>query len=281
MKGFAGVSVNLEDSFAVNYKNSIPYLTIPAFTQTEKVTHAFTTRLGGVSKGCYVSLNLGLHVGDDLSAVAENRMRICEVLNVNIENMVCAEQVHGDKVMLVTSEHLGCGALSLDNVIQGTDALITAEKNVVLSSYYADCVPLFFLDPVNTVVALAHAGWRGTAKHIGVKVVENMVSIFGSEPKNMLVGIGPSIGSCCYSVDEDVKDCFDGAYESKVFKYKSGRWMLDLKKANKYMLLDAGIEEKNITVSNICTCCKSDVFFSYRASKITGRMASFIAIKGC
>ena len=255
--------------------NDITYLTIKSFTQTNLVKHAFTTRLGGVSRGSYAELNLALHVGDIVDDVLDNRRRVCRIFGIDLKNLVCGEQVHGDKVMLVTREHIGCGALSLSDVLPAVDALITKDRGVALMSFYVDCVPLFFLDPLNKAVGLAHAGWKGTAKRIAVKVVENMSRFFGSKPGNMIVGIGPSIGSCCYLVDESVKNYF---LDYDVLKKCGQKWHLDLKKSNKYMLMDVGVKENNIAIVDVCTCCKNDIFFSYRTSKKTGRMAALICL---
>ena len=264
-----------KNNFILNQSNALAWFTIPAFEAGGLVTHGFTTRHGGVSVNNYAALNLGLHVGDKPAAVLENRRRVYGALNIASDWVVTGEQIHGSKVALVTAK-------SGHNILPGVDALVTNVPGIPLTSYYADCVPLFFFDPENVVVGLAHAGWRGTAQFIGLKTVQTMSRAFGSSPENILVGIGPSIGSCCYVVGEKVSNIFVDkfTYWQELIQPCGGqKWLLNLWETNRRMLVDAGIKATNITVSNLCTACHGDLFFSYRVSGgITGRMASLIMI---
>lgn len=272
-----------ESGFLLDKSSTLPFYSIPAFTASDLVTHGFTTRDGGVSTGSYAALNLGLHVGDDPGKVLENRRRASEALGMELERLVAGQQVHGDQVAVITQEHLGRGGASMDTALAGIDALITNVPGVPLSSYYADCVPLFFLDPANKAVALAHAGWKGTVMGIGAKTVQYMQRYYGSKPQEILVGIGPSVGRCCYQVDRPVMDKLSSSFsywQQLVTPLKDEKWMLDLWETNRRVLLEAGVEENNITTAAVCTACHSDIFFSYRAaSGWTGRMAALIMIK--
>ncbi|MGB9802734.1 MAG: peptidoglycan editing factor PgeF [Desulfofundulus sp.] len=258
------------------------YLLWEAFLNTGLVSHGFTTRHGGVSTGAYATLNMAFHVGDDPHRVLANRERVCRDLEMAPEHLVAGEQVHGDRVAVVGKVHRGRGARAAQDALPATDALITGERLVPLSSYYADCVPVFLLDPVRRVVGLAHAGWKGTYLGIAGKTVQAMGRFFGSRPGDCLAGIGPSIGPCCYEVDTPVVDRFKDRYSfwrDILVPNRSGRWQLDLWEANRRILMEAGLEPGNIFISRICTCCRQDLFFSYRGSGgLTGRMAALIML---
>ena len=267
--------------FKLKEKTGIKYFQIEEFVETGLVKHCFTTRVGGTSQGEYASLNLGLHVGDEQQKVVENRNRVCQVLNSKLETLVAGEQVHGEQIKVVTAADKGKGAKQEATAIAGTDALITDQLDILLSSYYADCTPLFFLDLEQEVVGLAHAGWKGTVSKIAQKTVVKLEATYGSRPADLLVGVGPAIGSCCYQVDrkvvEPIKDNFR-EWKQLIEKVRDGQWKLDLKLANKLQLKQAGVQEKNIIVSKLCTACNQDLFYSYRREGTTGRMASFIKL---
>lgn len=247
------------------------------------ITHGFTTRAGGVSTGFYHSLNTSLNVGDNDLNVRSNRELACRALGINPHRLVAGSQVHGAGIRVVEECDMGKGALSYEDSLPDTDALITGLRGVPLASFYADCVPIFFLDPVRKVAALAHAGWKGTVLKIGLKVVERMTGFFGTDPLDCLAGVGPSIGPCCYEVDEPVMYRFREAFPhcEQFFEAVSpGKWKLNLWEANRHTLLTAGLKPVNILTACVCTSCNKDLFFSYRAQKgKTGRMASLIMIK--
>lgn len=250
----------------------------------------FTTRMGGVSEGGYSSLNCALHIQDDIGHVLENRRRISETLNVPFEAWTCGEQVHGGKVAVVQRMDRGKGRAAREDAIQDSDALITNETGIWLTSFYADCVPLYFLDPVRRVIGLAHAGWKGTVLRIAQATVEAMSESYGSDPRDIQAAIGPSIGSCCYEVDGNVIERIDecltelGASEedrTKTYRpgAEQGKFMLGLQELNRQIMIKAGIMPMHIEICGMCTGCRTDLFFSHRKeSGSTGRMASWIGM---
>lgn len=268
---------------ALASRGSLKFYTFPHIEATGQVEHGFTTRPGGVSGGPYNGLNTAFHVGDAPENVLRNRALACQALNINPRDLVSGSQVHGGLVEVVGRCDLGRGALSQEESLPGTDALITGEAGVPLSSYYADCVPLFFLDPARRVIALAHAGWKGTVLQIGRKTVEAMAAAFNSDPRQCLAGIGPSIGPCCYEVDKRVMEPLQGSFSTwreLAVASSPGKWRLDLWEANRRTLVEAGLPGENIIVSRICTSCHNDHFFSYRAQGGTaGRMAALMMLK--
>lgn len=269
--------------YKVMKSGGLEYIVFKLFDNIDWIVHAFSTRNGGVSKGPYKSLNLGIHVGDSYENVLENRARFARSVGVNPQSLVSGAQVHGDKVQLVSIMHKGRGAESDSDALPGVDALVTNLPGLPLTSYYGDCVPVFLLDPLTRVIALAHAGWKGTVLRIAQKTVLNMHSRYNCKPENCLAVIGPSIGQCCYEVDNQVinrlrlsfPDWNDFAISSG-----EGRWKLNLAALNKKALIDAGLVKDNIVVADLCTSCNKDLFFSHRSSGgHTGRMASIIMIK--
>jgi len=276
--------------FIINKDEDLKFLSIPLFEKGKNLIHAFTTRWGGASKGCYASLNMAFHVGDSPRRVLANRGKVCRSLDIDPGALVAAQQVHGDKIRVVTSANRGCGAVSERDAIRGVDALVTGEPGVPLSAYFADCVALFFFDPVKQVIALAHAGWRGTVLRIGEKTVRCMCDKFGSEPSDILAGVGPAIGPCCYDVDRRVVDALRESFtywedlirvkESSVKRQPEEKWYFNLWEANRRTLLDAGLMPEHIAVAGLCTACRPDMFFSYRREGgLTGRMAAIMMLR--
>ena len=248
------------------------------------VQHAVSTRLGGVSKAPFDSLNLALHVGDNPQDVLQNRRHFAAALDLNAEDIVTPNQVHGDRILRVDGTHKGCGALSYDNAIKETDALITNTPDLPLMLCFADCVPVLFVDVDNAAIGIAHAGWKGTMSKIAAKTLMAMTDEFGTNPQTCLAGIAPSIGACCYEVGENVVDACKKAFPNHddLIINRNGRLYADLWKANFIQLLEAGMNEDNIDVARECTCCKSSWYFSYRAAKSegkTGRIAALISLK--
>ncbi|WP_419872888.1 peptidoglycan editing factor PgeF [Candidatus Pristimantibacillus sp. PTI5] len=256
----------------------------------ERLTAGFTGRNGGVSAAPWASLNMGLHVGDLEAAVVDNRRRLADAIGWDFEAWTCAEQVHGNLVRQVTSADRGRGKETLDDVLKDCDAIMTDVPGVLLASFYADCVPLYFYDPEHNAVALAHAGWKGTVQQIAVKTVQAMVSAYGSDPKAMMAAIGPSICSCCYEVDgpviNQVQELLSelgvaGEAADKMLKQAdNGKANLDLKEINRQIMIKAGILPIRIELTQWCTGCRRDLFFSHRKEGgLTGRMASWIGIR--
>lgn len=269
--------------YKVTQKEGLRYLTFNIFSDTGLVGHAFTTRCGGSSKGSYESLNMAFHVGDDPANVLENRRRMCAYLGAEVKDLVAGQQVHGTRVHPVTETDRGKGACDLESAIPETDGLITDARGLLLSSYYADCVPVMILDPVRRVIGLAHAGWKGTVGQIAGKMVMEMVMNFHTEPKDCLAVIAPSIGPCCYEIDspvlERVQESFNW-WPELVRQSAPGRWRLDLWQANRAVLSEVGLLSENIAVAGLCTACHPELFFSYRGqSGVCGRMASLIMLR--
>ena len=259
----------------------VPYYSFPAFDRVPFVRHGFSTRLGGVSAGKFASMNLSFTRGDDDAAVRENFRRFCTAVGVETERVVVSAQTHTVNVYNATASDCGRG-ITRERGYTDVDGLITDEPNVVLCTQYADCVPLFFVDPVRRVVATSHAGWRGTVGGIGQVTVERMARDYGCQPSDILVGIGPSIGRCCFEVDTPVIDefaklpFFDGdCYTDD----KNGKYHIDLWEVNRRFLLEAGVQADAITVTDVCTRCHPDKLWSHRyCGNDRGSLAAFIAI---
>lgn len=268
-------------AFAKNKDKNLLYYTIESFEKTGLVKHGFSTRLGGVSTGDLSSLNLGTKKKEKREKTLVNYTRLVNALDINIEDLVLTNQVHKDNVMKLDKKDRGKGLFKESDIVN-IDGFITNDKEVALVTFYADCVPLFFLDPVNKAIGLSHAGWKGTVKKIGEKTLNKMIKNYKTDPEDILVGIGPSIGKCCFEVGkeviEEVRDNFkEGDY---FYKKDNGKYMLDLWKLNKDQLLDMGVKENNITLSGICTKCNKDVFFSHRGDNgKTGSLAAIMQLK--
>ncbi|MGO4110133.1 peptidoglycan editing factor PgeF [Paenibacillus sp. YAF4_2] len=259
--------------------------------QNEYLTAGFTSRNGGVSEEPWASLNVGLHVGDQDADVVRNRQLIAEAINWPFEAWTCGEQVHGSNVFAVTEAERGMGRLSRSSAIADTDALITNVPGVLLASFYADCVPLYFYDPVHQAVALAHAGWKGTVQQIAVRTIEAMEKQYGTKLEQLRCAIGPSIDDCCYEVDgfvidklqslvQELANAANSAPESMLTLVENGKAMVNLKQINRHIMLKAGILPIHIELSEWCTGCSTDQFFSHRKEGgKTGRMASWIGIR--
>ena len=240
----------------------------------------FSTRLGGVSAEPWSSLNCGLHVGDLDRDVAENRRRVAMAAGFAFDRWTCAEQVHGRDVAVVKAGDAGAGRLSRADAIQAKDALVTDEPGVMLNAFYADCVPIWLVDPARRAVGIAHAGWRGAVADVAGEAVRTMTRAYGTEPSDVLAVIGPSIRGCCYEVDETVARHIPEESEAIEPSAVPERYMLDLAKFNRQMLTKAGVLTNHIEISVYCTSCRTDLFFSHRKEQgRTGRMTAWIARK--
>ena len=260
---FANSNMNLNNNLDVTY------LTFPSLERYGFVNHAFSTRLGGVSKNEYTSMNLNFGRGDSDENVIENFHRFCAAAGFDYQTLVASSQDHHTFIRRVHAENYGIGIWKPKD-IKSVDGLITNEPNVTLVTYYADCVPLFFLDPQKRAVGLAHAGWRGTVTKIGEEMVTAMVREFGSDPHSLVAAIGPSIGPCCFEVDAPVYDEFEKMTELHPHEFivnkGGGKYNIDLWEANRRILLNTGIPNEQITVAQICTQCNADWLYSHRAS---------------
>ncbi|PMC38355.1 peptidoglycan editing factor PgeF [Bacillus sp. UMB0899] len=243
----------------------------------------FSTKSGGVSTGYFTSLNLGLHVQDQPEDVRENRETLAKALSFPLKNWVFAEQVHSDKIMKVNKSSSGKGTHVYEDGVAACDGLYTSEKGIMLSLCFADCVPLFFIAPKHSLIGVAHAGWKGTVKDIAGKMVKLWQQEEEVDAKDIFVAIGPSIGGCCYIVDDKVISSIDKqvlVHGSMPYNpLSNGKYQLDLKLLNEHYLRNAGIFKENILVSDLCTSCEKGLFFSHRRDNgLTGRMLSFIGI---
>lgn len=282
---YTGKKYNINDNRGIlHIEGKIPYISFKALDNIPYINNGFSTRLGGVSKRYLGNLNLSFSRGDDEDNVRENYRRFAETLDLSEYNFVFSDQVHDTKIRRVYSKDKGKG-ISCKSDITGIDALITNEKQLTLVTFYADCVPLYFVDTVNQAIGLAHSGWRGTVNRIGMKTIETMKKEFGTDPKNIIGIIGPSICDECYEVSRDVFEEFRKSFSDKVcneilYENINGKYQLDLWLANKYILMEAGILEKNISISEICTCCNSKLLYSHRASQgRRGNLAAVLSLK--
>lgn len=278
------LSMLKSEVFNICKKDEVVYIEMPILKNTGLVKHCFTTRHGGVSQGIYKSMNLGFNRGDLEDNVRENYRLICDAIGINPSDLVFSNQIHEDTITIVGKEDRGKGFNKESDLI-GVDGLITNERNVALVTSYADCVPLYFIDPKNKVIALTHAGWRGTVKKIGPKTVQLMNKYFGSNPSEIIVAIGPSIGICCFEVSEDVikevEKIFNHVIIDKIVKkYNENKYKVDLWTANEILLLESGILPRNIEKTDICTMCNKEDLFSHRGTNgKRGNMVAIMALK--
>lgn len=260
-----------------------PMLVYPLIEKTGMVKHCFTTRKGGVSEGIFESLNLSFQRGDKREAVEENFRRVAKALGTEYENFVFTDQTHTTNVKRVGREDAGKG-ITRERGYTDVDGLITNEPGIVLSTFYADCVPLYFVDPVHKAIGLSHSGWRGTVGRMGKVTLEAMKREFGTEPEDVICAIGPSICQSCYEISEDVAVEFQKEFpgqESEILIAKGkGKYQLDLWRANELILLEAGVLREHLAVTDICTCCNQKLLFSHRASKgKRGNLGAFLSIR--
>lgn len=269
---------NQEKIFDEKECNGVPYLSFPVFEKTGLVSHGFSTRLGGVSKGGCATMNISTTRGDDPEAVRENTRRIAEAVGVDAASMVYTHQTHTTNVAAVREGDQGKRFLE-------TDGLVCNVPGICLVTFYADCVPLYFLDPVKKAIGLSHSGWRGTVNKMGKVTVEKMAETYGSDPSDLIAAIGPSICQDCYEVSGDVIGEFRESFKEELWKdlfyeKENGKFKLDLWRANEEVLIEAGIPRENIVVTNVCTHCNPDILFSHRAAgDRRGNLSAFLALK--
>ncbi len=254
--------------------NGIPYYSFGALAEHEQIVHAVFTRLGGVSAPPYRALNVGHSVGDDPAAVEANHDIIYHALGLSEAEVVTAWQVHSSRTAIVDERDEG-------QVVPQTDALITGVPGVHLLLRFADCLPIFLFDPERQVVALGHAGWRGTAAAIASQMVQAMTDSFGTEPEHLIAALGPGIGPCCYQVGEEVARAIKPTIRDRQAAIRhlgDSRFSLDLWEANRQHLLRRGV--CTVEVARVCTACHADEFFSHRADGgTTGRFAALVGMR--
>lgn len=267
---------------SIKFGNGIPYISFNALEQTGMVVNAFSTRQGGVSVGCLESMNLGFNRGDLDENVLKNHKIFAKAVGFPYENIVTTNQTHTANVRVVTKEDCGKG-IAKDRDYSDVDGLITNVPGIVLTTYYADCVPLYILDPVNKAIGLSHSGWKGTVNRIGENTLKLMNENYGTNPKDVICCIGPSICQDCYEISEDVANEFINEFgkNNKILYNKgNGKYQLNLWESVKQVFLDAGVEYDNIYTTDICTCCNKDELFSHRGHHgKRGNLAAFLMLK--
>ena len=268
----------------VRKNKGVTYLTWPEFEKIPGFVHGFSTRLGGVSEGIYSSMNLSFTRGDKEETVRENYNRISAALGFSPEDIVTSDQTHTANVRVITAEDRGNG-ITKPRPYTDVDGMITNVPGLVLATFYADCVPLYFADPVHKAVGLSHSGWRGTAAGIGAVTVKELQKHYGTRPEDIYAAIGPSICQDCYEVSEDVILEFQKTFSRELWKdifyrKENGKYQLNLWEANRQILLGAGILPEHISMPNLCTCCNPEFLYSHRASQgKRGNLGAFLGIK--
>lgn len=267
----------------IKYCKDIPYISYNALEKYDWLVQGFSTRIGGISAEHLASMNLGFGRGDDLETVIKNHEIMAQTIGFDPHNIVTSNQTHTTNIRVVTKDDCGKG-LYKERDFSDIDGMITNEKGVILATYYADCVPLYIIDPINHAVGLSHSGWRGTVHRIGERTIKKMEAEYGSKAENLVVCIGPSICQDCYEISEDVADEFKREFTHNIndilIKKENNKYQLDLWKCNEIIFRQAGVIPQNINQPDICTCCNAQFMFSHRASNgLRGNLAAFLGCK--
>ena len=272
----------------IREKNGVTYLVFPEIEKLGIVEHLFSTRLGGVSKGCYSSMNLSYTRGDEKGAVDENYCRISEVLGHGHkrDDFVSTFQTHTTNVRVVTEEDRGKGPF-IERDYTDVDGLITNVPGIILSTFHADCPPVYFVDPVHKAIGLAHSGWKGTKGEISANVLKMMKENYCTDACDVICAIGPSICGDCYEIGEDVATEFSESYTKEeldnyniLVPYTNNKYRLHLWNAIKLTLLKSGVKKENILVTDICPKCNPDLMFSHRVHhEQRGNLAAFLCLE--
>lgn len=264
--------------FRLQQTGKMPLVIIDEFAATGLVQHGFSTRSGGVSTGHAASLNFGLRCGDTREHVLQNFTLFCRAIGVDVQKTVFADQVHGKRVCVAKHQDGGTPLFAPSGIGQA-DALITNVPGLVLCTFHADCMPLFFLDPVQGAIGMTHSGWMGTLENIAAQTVAAMTTEFGTNPQDLLCGIGPSIGPCCFEVGHDVAQQFEVVYGTGFTAHRQ-KPHLNLWELVRHQLRQAGATDEHIISAGLCTCCHTDTFFSYRGDdRQTGRLIGMISLQ--
>lgn len=260
--------------FVKKESNGVPFYA--PFTEFPFCSAGITTREGGVSEGHFASLNLGLRTADTKENLEENVRRVCAAFDTAPENVISTKQEHTNRVLAVTAQEAGIG-ITRPRFPEGVDGLVTNQPDVLLMSYYADCVPILLCDPVKKAVGCVHSGWRGTVGKIGAEAVRLMEKEYGSRPSDIHAAIGPHIGGCCFEVDVPVYAEFKAAFPENggfISRNIGEKYYIDLSGAVEHTLRTAGV--RNITNMRTCTVCHHETFFSHR--KTQGKRGCFVAV---
>ena len=282
--GFSESSENRQnnENTIFNKVGDLVYLEFKNLKKYDNIlTHCFTTRLGGVSEGECSSLNLSFNRKDNRENILKNYRIIADAIGVGFDKMVLSNQVHDNKIRVVKLADAGKGLITESDII-GFDGLSTNDTGIPLVTFYADCVPVLLLDPVKKAITAVHSGWKSTVKNISYNALLLMKDTYGSNFEDIQVAIGPSICKDCFEVDFDVYNCFLEKFNwcKKYTDYRAGKYHIDLQRIIKQVIIDAGVLESNIVISDICTKCNNDVFFSYRGDNgKTGSLAAIMMLK--
>lgn len=262
-----------------NIDTGLKYITFDNIEGTGFVRHAFSTRLGGVSKKPYDSMNLGMRRGDERESVLENYRRLASAVGFDYTCVVSSNQIHHINIHRARSEDRGSGTVRQSN-IKDVDAFVTNEMGIVLQTFHADCVPVFLADIYNKAIGLVHAGWMGTLKGVTKATIERMIEEFGTEPQNIVAAIGPSIGPYSFETDDDVADKFRGEFGEFIAE-RGGKYLIDLWGINRRVMEGLGVRPTNIEESYLCTYKHPELFFSHRKmGEDRGTMSAFMEIVG-
>lgn len=247
--------------------------------QEAGLVHGVTSRSGGVSGEPYSSLNLALHVGDNVKDVLENRRRLCQTIGCSLHNLTMAQQTHEDHIVAVGESECGSGAGSYEDALEHTDAMMTNVPDIPLLICVADCVPVIIYDPVHRACAVIHDGWRGTVAQLAAKTVFAMRLAYGSLPEQLVAYIGPSISAAHFEVSEDTARQFIDAGLADCVKRTNDTRTIDLWQANQQLLVQAGLSRAHIDVTASCVFEHTEKFFSYRRDAgHTGRIGAFAMV---
>lgn len=277
-------TVRAIDRITLQEREGVVYLTFPLLEKVEGILHGFSTRLGGVSEGYEGSMNLSFGRESSRENVEENHRRLAEAIGYQPEQMVFSKQTHTANVKVVTRKDCGTGYVT-DRDYNDIDGLVTNEPGVVLTTFYADCVPLLIVDPVHRAIGCSHSGWRGTVADMAGATLDVMHREYGTQTKDVLAAIGPSICQECYEVSRDVIEQFEAVYSKELwpelfYKKENGKFQLNLQEACRQNFLRAGVPEEQISLPDLCTCCNPQLLFSHRAyNGKRGNLAAVLMIK--
>lgn len=270
------------ETMNLNFSGEVGYLTFKGLEKYDFITHAYSTRIGGVSENEFKSMNLGFTCGDDPKNVVKNHEIFCRALGFDMNKIVRRKQVHGNKIDIISEKDVSDKEFKTE-ILEEADGLITNVPGIILSTRHADCLPIFMIDPVLKVVGLAHSGWRGTVAKISKSLLDVFINRYGSELKNIVCALGPGIGKCCFEVKEDTFKEFQkmnlSGFDS-FYTRKEDKFNIDMMSVIRQVLLECGVNGKNIFESDVCTSCNSKLLFSHRASGgKRGNNVAFVMIK--
>ncbi|HHV13858.1 MAG TPA: peptidoglycan editing factor PgeF [Clostridiales bacterium] len=274
------------DAAQLDLDMEVPFITFPVLSDLPFIKHGFSTRLGGVSEGMFSTMNFGSETSpylDDPANIEENYRRMADSIGFDVNKVVISLQVHKTNIRLVEERDYGKG-LFVPRDYDEIDGLVTNRPGITLVTKYADCVPLYLVDPVKKAIGLSHSGWRGTVLKIGKVTVEELQKNFGSHPSDLIAVIGPSICRKCYEISEEVaeefKKAFPGHEKSGILTHKGdGKYLCDLWSANREVFLEAGLSPDHIHISGVCTACNSELLFSHRKTQgKRGNLGAFLTI---